>query len=283
MDKLGIIVEGGGFRGTYAAGVLDFLLDNNIEADALFGVSAGILHGSSYISKQRSRGHMINKEFINDKRYYSMQSLMRTGDFFNSDFCYNTIPNKLNLFDNVTFMKSKTKCYAVVSNLNTGKAEYKLCRDMRRDICYVRASASLPLLSRNVVINGTPYLDGGVCDSIPLKASIDRGYKKNIVILTRVKGYIKRPDRVMAALRLRYPNYPNFCKAAKMRHITYNKTLRFVEEQEKAGNAFVFRPSRLIDVPRIAKDAVKVEQLYRLGYIDARMNYPALKKFLSTL
>ena len=204
MSKLGIIVEGGGFRGTYAAGILDFLLEKNIEADALFGVSAGIIHGSSYVSKQKSRGHNINCRYINDKRYFGMGSLIKTGDYFNSDFCYKAIPEKLYLFDNLTFMKSKTKCYAVVSNLKTGKAEYRLCKDMRRDICYVRASASLPLLSRTVVINGRPYLDGGVCDSIPLKASMDKGYDKNIVILTQVDGYQKSPNKMMPAINLRY-------------------------------------------------------------------------------
>lgn len=280
MSNLGIIVEGGGFRGTYAAGVLDFFLDHNIEADALFGVSAGILHGSSFISKQKSRGHNINKRFINDKRYFSLNSLIKTGDLFNADFCYTAIPNKLDLFDNVTFMKSKTKCYAVVSNLETGKAEYRLCKDMRRDICYVRASASLPLVSRTVIINGRPYLDGGVCDSIPIEASIKKGYDKNIVILTQIDGYTKKPNRMMHSVRLKYRKYPKFCKAIETRHLNYNNSLKVIKEQEKAGNAFVFRPSRLIKVPRIAKDFEKIDKLYKLGYNDAVKNYPSLKKFL---
>lgn len=276
----GLVLEGGGIRGIYTAGVLDCFLEENIQIDALFGVSAGIVNGINYISGQKGRSLKVNIDYIKDKRYLSFYSLLTTGDIFGVDFCYNILPNKLIPFDYQAFQNCQTKCFAVVSNLVTGHAEYKLCRDMHKDLDYIRASASLPLVSRTVNINGSPYLDGGICDSIPLAASIRHGYKKNIVILTRPYGYRKSPSHMLPAVAHTYRNYPKFVQAYKARHIHYNHALEFVAKQEAKGDAFVLRPSKLLKVNRLEKNPDRIRAMYRLGYYDAKKAILKLKKFL---
>lgn len=276
----GLVLEGGGIRGIYTAGVLDCFLEEGIQTDALFGVSAGIVNGINYISGQKGRSLKINTNYIKDRRYLSLYSLLTTGNIFGVDFCYHVLPNKLVPFDYQTFQNNKTKCFAVVSNLITGQAEYKLCRDMHKDLDYVRASASLPLVSQIVSINGSFYLDGGICDSIPLTASIRHGFQKNIVVLTRPQGYQKTPSHMLPAVAHSYRNYPKFVQAYKARHIHYNIALKSVAKQEAAGNAFVLRPSKFLKVGRLEKNPDRIRAMYRLGYQDAKKAMPQLKKFL---
>lgn len=275
-----IILEGGGIRGIYTAGVLDCFLEKGIRTDALFGVSAGIINGINYISGQKGRSLRVNTEYLHDKRYLSLYSLITTGNIFGVDFCYNVIPNSLQPFDYDTFHKSRTKCFATVSNLVTGQAEYKLCTDMRKDIVYVRASASLPLVSQIVRIDGSPYLDGGICDSIPLAASMRHGYKKHIVVLTRPEEYRKKPSHMSGAIAHTYRDYPNFVRAYRTRHLHYNHTLDFIKKQKNAGNAFVIRPSRLINIGRLEKNPEKIHAMYELGYTDAKKALPKLLEYV---
>lgn len=274
-----IVLEGGGIRGIYTSGVLDCFLDEGIQTEALFGVSAGIVNGINYVSGQKGRSLKVNTKYIKDKRYLSLYSLLTTGNIFGVDFCYNILPNKLLPYDYEAFKKSNIKCFATVSNLITGQAEYKLCRDMHKDLEYVRASASLPLLSEIVRIDGSPYLDGGICDSIPLAASIHHGYQKNIVILTRPYGYKKTPSHMIPAVAYTYKNYPKFVQAYKARHIHYNHTLEFIERQEEKGKVFVIRPSRLLKIGRLEKKTERIFAMYQLGYQDAKKSIPKLKKF----
>lgn len=282
MDILhtGLVLEGGGIRGIYTAGVLDCFLEEDIQVNALLGVSAGIVNGINYVSGQKGRSLKVNTDYIRDKRYLSFYSLLTTGNIFGVDFCYNMLPNKLVPFHYKNFQNSKIKCFAVVSNLVTGHAEYKLCKDMRKDLDYVRASASLPLVSQIVSINGSPYLDGGICDSIPLAASIRHGFQKNIVVLTRPQGYKKTPSHMLPAVAHTYRNYPKFVKAYKARHINYNLALKLVAEQELQGNAFVLRPSKLLKIGRLEKNINRIYAMYQLGYQDAKKAIPKLKKFL---
>lgn len=276
----GMVLEGGGIRGIYTSGVLDCFLDEGIQTEALFGVSAGIVNGINYVSGQKGRSLKVNTKYIKDKRYLSLYSLLTTGNIFGVDFCYNVLPNKLLPYDYEAFKKSNIKCFAAVSNLITGQAEYKLCKDIHYDLEYVRASASLPLLSRIVKIGGSPYLDGGVCDSIPLMASIRHGYQKNIVILTRPRGYKKTPSHMIPAVAYTYRNYPKFVQAYKTRHIRYNHTLEFIENQEEKGKVFVIRPSHYLKMGRLEKNLDRIYSMYQLGYQDAKKAIPKLKKFL---
>lgn len=279
--KTGLVLEGGGKRGIYAAGVLDVLLENNIWADGLIGTSAGAVNGCSYVSNQYERNLRYNIRFAKEKRYMSIYSLITTGNVVGTDFAYNILPNKLEVFDYDAFEKSPVAYYVTCSNVETGKAEYIQCKSLRgKNMDYLRASASLPYVSQIVEIDGKKYLDGGICDSIPLKAFQDMGYEKNLVILTRPRGYIKKPENNLLA-NLYYRKYPAFVTALRNRYAVYNRTLKYIEQQENQGNILVLRPSESIRVGRMEQDPERLKQMYELGKNDAGQMLDAIASFLS--
>ena len=277
MIEAGLVVEGGGMRGVYTAGVLDYFMEKNLYFDDCYGVSAGACHISSYVSKQIGRSIKVTLDYINDKRYCSINSLIKTGDMFGVEMLYDIIPNKLELYD---FNKFKGNFYSVVTNCKTGKAEYIKIKDMKKDIIAVRASSSLPLLSRIVEINGKEYLDGGITDSIPIKKSIKDGHKKNVVILTRDKTYRKSKPKFLSLLKFKYKKYPNLVKAIENRYKIYNETLDFLEEEKAKNKVFIIQPKLPVKISRIEKDKDKLKELYDQGYEDAKELYEDLMKFL---
>ena len=281
MIESGLVVEGGGMRGIYTAGVLDFFMEKNIYFDDCYGVSAGACHLSSYLSKQRGRSLKVTLDYINDKRYCSINSLIKTGDMFGVEMLYNRIPNELVLYDYETFNKFKGNFYSVVTNCKTGKAEYMKIQDMKKDIVNVRASSSLPLLSRIVEINGEEYLDGGITDSIPIKKSIEDGHHKNVVILTRDKTYRKSKASFLNIFKIKYKKYPNLVKAIEDRYKMYNNTIDFIEEKRKNGEVFVIQPKGPVNISRVEKDKTKLKALYYEGYNDAKECYEDLIKFIN--
>lgn len=280
MIEAGLVVEGGGMRGVYTAGVLDYFMEKNLYFDDCYGVSAGACHISSYVSKQIGRSIKVTLDYINDKRYCSVNSLIKTGDMFGVEMLYDLIPNKLELYDYDTFNKFKGNFYSVVTNCKTGKAEYIKIKDMKKDIIAVRASSSLPLLSRIVEINGKEYLDGGITDSIPIKKSIKDGHKKNVVILTRDKTYRKSKPKFLSLLKFKYKKYPNLVKAIENRYKIYNETLDFLEEEKAKNKVFIIQPKLPVKISRIEKDKDKLKELYDQGYEDAKEIYEDLMKFL---
>ena len=280
MIEAGLVVEGGGMRGVYTAGVLDYFMEKNLYFDDCYGVSAGACHISSYVSKQIGRSMKVTLDYINDKRYCSINSLIKTGDMFGVEMLYDLIPNKLELYDYDTFNKFKGNFYSVVTNCKTGKAEYIKIKDMKKDIIAVRASSSLPLLSRIVEINGKEYLDGGITDSIPIKKSIKDGHKKNVVILTRDKTYRKSKPKFLSFFKLKYKKYPNLVKAIENRYKMYNETLDFLEEEKAKNEVFIIQPKLPVKISRIEKDKDKLKALYNQGYEDAKEIYEDLMKFL---
>ena len=280
MIEAGLVVEGGGMRGVYTAGVLDYFMEKNLYFDDCYGVSAGACHISSYVSKQIGRSMKVTLDYINDKRYCSVNSLIKTGDMFGVEMLYDLIPNKLELYDYDTFNKFKGNFYSVVTNCKTGKAEYIKIKDMKKDIIAVRASSSLPLLSRIVEINGKEYLDGGITDSIPIKKSIKDGHKKNVVILTRDKTYRKSKPKFLSLLKFKYKKYPNLVKAIENRYKIYNETLDFLEEEKAKNKVFIIQPKLPVKISRIEKDKDKLKALYNQGYEDAKEIYEDLMKFL---
>lgn len=281
MSKLGLVLEGGGMRGVYTMGVLDYFMDHNLYTDGVIGVSAGACHACSYASKQRGRAWRINERFLNDKRYMSMHSLIKTGDLFGADFIYNVIPNELEVFDYDTFHKSGMKLYAVCTDVESGKAVYAPCMDMKQDIAYVRASASLPLLSKIVNVNGEKLLDGGVADSIPIQYFQSLGYEKNIIVLTQAKEYRKGKNNLMPIIKHTYRKYPKFVKAMQDRHIHYNRTLDEINLMEKEGSVFVIRPDKPVEIGRLEKNMHALRALYDQGYQDAANHYEALLHFMN--
>lgn len=282
MYQAGLILEGGGMKGMYTAGVLEFFLDKDIEFSSCYGVSAGACHMCSYLSKQKKRGYQVAVDYLDQKSYCSVESLIKTGDLFGADMCYGLIPDYLNPYDYDAFKNYGGKAYAVVTNINTGDAEYIRLEDMHRDIIAVRASSSMPLVSRNVRIGNDVYLDGGIADSIPLRRSMKDGNIKNVVVMTKEEGYVRQPADLpqLAMIKARYIRYPKVYERMRERHITYNSTVQYIEELQSKGRVFVIRPKQKSDVSRVEKDRAKLDALYEEGYKDAENCYKDLLEYL---
>ena len=279
--KKGLILEGGAMRGMYTAGVTDVMMENGIEFDGAVGVSAGAAFGCNYKSRQIGRAARYNIRFCNDKRYCSVRSLITTGNIYNTDFCYNEVPTKYDPFDFETYINNPMEFYVVCTNVETGKPVYKKfegTEDSRFD--WIRASASMPLVSRIVEIDGLKMLDGGISDSIPLKFFEGIGYDRNVVILTRPLGYRKKKNKLQSAIKARYAKYPALAGAMANRHTVYNASLDYIEEKEKAGELFVFRPEAPLPVSRTEKNPEKLKAAYEIGRQDAAARLDELKEYL---
>ena len=281
MVDAGLILEGGGMRGVYTAGVLDAFLDEDLIFSSVYGVSAGSCHACSYLSKQRGRAFQVNVDYLDDPEYMSVKSLLKTGDLFGVDLTYDRIPNVLYPFDHDTFMKYKGKFYSVVTNVETGEAEYKRVRDLRKQMWMIRASASLPLVSRTIGIHNKLYLDGGVSDSIPIRRSIEDGNEKNVIILTRDASYRKEPNKMYPLMKMRYPGKKAFLEQLKTRHLRYNETLDYIHSLEEIGKVFVIRPTEEVKVGRTEKNREKLTHLYDQGVKDAAIYMEGLKEYLA--
>ena len=283
MYQAGLVLEGGGMKGIYTAGVLDFFLEKEINFSSCYGVSAGACCLCSYLSGQKKRAYRINVDYLDQKAYCSVESLIKTGDLFGVDMCYSLIPDYLDPYDYDAFSRYQGKAYAVVTNIKTGKPEYMPLKDMHQDIIAVRASSSLPLVARNVKIGDELYLDGGVSDSIPIRRSMKDGNRKNVIILTKEEGYIRQPANgaELALIRARYVRYPKVYECMRERHLTYNNTLQYIEEMQSQGKVFVIRPKQKSNVGRVEKDKAKLDALYEEGYRDAENCYMELLEYLS--
>lgn len=280
MNKIGLILEGGGMRGIYTAGVLDFFIEKNIEVDITIGVSAGSCHASSYLSKQYKRAYNATVDYINDKRYLSFSNLIKTGSIFGMDFMFNKIPNELNIYDYDTFAKSKSKFVVVATNCETGSPEYFELKDLKKEIIYMQASCSIPMFANIVEIDDFKLVDGGVSDSIPIEYALNQGYKKNIVVLTRDITYKKNKQKFLPIVNKKYKKYPNLIKAIENRHLNYNKSLTLVNQLEKDGDVLVIRPKKPVNVSQIEKNAKKLTSLYEEGYDDAKELYDKIFDFI---
>lgn len=284
MYQAGLVLEGGGMKGIYTAGVLDFFLDKGIDFSSVYGVSMGAVNMCSYLSKQRGRARDVIVDYVGLKHYCSVESLVFTGDVFNEDMCYHLIPEYLYPYDKDTFDKYEGKAYSVATDIVSGRPKYFRIRDLKEDVDKVRASASLPLVARNVKIDGGVYLDGGVSDSIPLEKSIIDGNRKNVVVMTKETGFTRKITSTaqLALIKARYFKYPKVYELMAQRHINYNSTLSFIERQVENGQAFVIRPKHKSDVGRIEKDRNKLMALYEEGYRDAEEKYEVLLSYLES-
>ncbi len=280
MYQAGLVLEGGGMRGMYTCGVLEFFLEKELIFSDCYGVSAGACHLCSYLSGQKGRALHVGIDYLQCRDYCSLSSLLRTGDLFNKDFCYDLIPNYLNPYDYEAFERYPGRAYAVATNIETGEAEYLRLKHMQTDIEAVRASSSLPLVSKNVRIGNKLYLDGGISDAIPLQKSILDGNQKNIVVLTKEVGYRRKPSSLLPLIRAAYLRYPKVYELMKNRHIAYNRTLDMVEKKEKAGEVIVLRPKENDGIGRIEKDKEKLMALYKQGYEDAKARYEEILAYL---
>lgn len=280
--KKGLVLEGGALRGLFTAGVTDVMMENGIDFDGMVGVSAGAAFGCNYKSRQPGRVLRYNKRFINDWRYCSVRSLIMTGNLFGGEFNYHTLPEKYDLFDAATFDANPMEYYAVCTDLLTGKPVYKLLMHHCYDLCeWIRASASMPLVSTVVEVEGHKMLDGGIGDSIPLKFFQDKGYDRNVVVLTQPEGYVKKPNRLMPLIRMQLRRFPRFIEAAANRHIMYNAELDYVRSEEAAGRAFVIRPRTALPIKHITRRADLLQQAYDEGRSVMQDQLSGLKRFLS--
>lgn len=280
--KKGLILEGGALRGLFSAGVTDVLMEYDITFDGLIGVSAGAAFGCNYKSKQPGRCIRYNKQYAHDSRYCSFKSLLTTGDLFGGDFCYHTLPTSLDIFDTQTFDSNPMEFYAVCTDVTTGKPIYQLLMQHSFQ-CYewIRASASMPLVSRIVEVGGHKLLDGGIADSIPLKFFQQQGYKKNIVVLTQPEGYIKAPNQMIPLMRIMLRKYPAFVEAVANRHIMYNAQTQYVKEQEQKGYTLVIRPESKLSISHITHDINKMEEVYQAGRKAALKKIEDIKRFIA--
>jgi len=278
--KVGLVLEGGAMRGLYTAGVLDIFLDNKIKIDGIVGVSAGVLFGCNYPSKQRGRVIRYNKDYIKDKRYMSMYSLITTGNFVNKDFAFYELPFKLDVFDEKTFEESNIDFYATATNVETGKPEYIKVGNVLEQMEVLRATSALPYISQMIELENGKYLDGGISDSIPVEKCKELGYDKIIVVLTRAKEYRKKKSNEFLA-KLVYRKYPNLVKAINERYKNYNDCVEKIIDMENKKEIFVIRPSRTVKIKRMEKDINKLQEMYDLGLEDGKKIIKELKKYLS--
>lgn len=281
MINAGLVLEGGGMKGLYTAGVLDYFLDKGLQFNKIYGVSAGACTMSSYISGQKGRSRETMMDYLEDKHYMGLYSFFTTGDVFGADMNYNLVPNYLNPYDYDAASKYPGEAYVVVTDIESGEAVYHKVLDMHEDVQYVRASSSLPLVSRNVKLDGHLYLDGGIADAIPIRKSISDGNTKNIVVMTKPAGYIRQPESALKFIRLKYLKYPKVYELMADRHTRYNETTAFIEEAASRGELFLLRPSVDTVIERLEKDPEKLNMLYEQGYADARDNYEKMMEYIN--
>ena len=279
--KRGLILEGGAMRGMFTAGVLDVLMENGIEFDGAIGVSAGATFGCNIKSRQPGRAIRYNKRFAHDWRYCSLRSLLATGDLYGADFCYNILPHQLDIFDLDTYRQNPMEFWVVASDCETGKPIYKrldTCDD--RDLAWMRASASMPLASRIVEVDGYKLLDGGITDSIPLQYFKSIGYDRNVVVLTQPRTYCKGPNRLMWLMRLVLRRYPMIIKPLHDRHLEYNRTTAEVHNLADKGEVLVICPETPLNISRTSKNPDEMQRVYDEGRRIAKAQIDTIKRFM---
>ena len=264
--KYGLVLEGGGMRGMFTAGVLDVMMEQGIVFDGAVGVSAGACFGCNYKSRQPGRVIRYNMKYCRDPRYCGVCSLLKTGDLFGADFCYREIPMKLDQFDFDAFTHKPMEFYVVAVDANTGTPVYHKCTDGKEeDLKWIRASASMPGVSKPVLLDGMALLDGGISDAIPLGFMEKQGYDKNVVILTQPRDYLKEETKARPALKYLLRGYPKVYEAMKVRHHVYNRQTALIRKKEKLGQILVIRPKERLPIGRVERDPEKLKAAYDIG------------------
>ena len=280
--KTGLIMEGGAMRGMFTAGVLDVLMENGLVTDGAIGVSAGAVFGCNYKSHQIGRVIRYNTEYCNDKRYASFKNLFKTGNLYSEQFCYHEVPEKLDPFNEAAFAASPMDFFVVCTDVKTGEPIYHKCRKGdAEDVRWMEASASMPLAARIVKIGHYGLLDGGVADSIPVRFFESIGYKRNLIILTQPKGYTKKKNKFLPAIRAKYFRYPAFVEAVADRHERYNETLSYISMLEQAGKDYVIRPPIPLEIGAMERDPAQLRRVYETGRAVAQIQVEKIRDFLN--
>ncbi|WP_394238168.1 patatin family protein [Niallia oryzisoli] len=282
MENIGLILEGGGSRGIYTAGILRYLMEEEMYFPYTIGVSAGACNGSSYISRQIDRNKMVNIDLVNHPEYLSLRNLFKKGQLFGMDFLFDTVPKEIVPFDFQAFNEAEEEFVVGTTDCLTGEPVFYKKTDYAKDmLTLLRASSSLPAFAPAVPFENRVLMDGGIADPIPIKQSVQDGNSKNVVVLTRNRGYYKKPQSFGGYIRRKYRDYPGLVKALEQRHTVYNETLQYIFDEEKKGNVFVLCPSEKLNVGRVEKNKKKLTALYQQGINDIKNMVQPLKEFLS--
>ena len=268
-------------RGMFTAGVIDVMMENGIEPDGVVGVSADAAFGCNYKSRQIGRAIRYNMRFCKDRRYDGMYSLLTSGNLYNTDFCYGEVPLKHDVFDFETYKNNPMEFYVVCTDVETGEAVYRRYDGFEdHGFEWIRASASMPLVSQIVEIDGQKLLDGGIADSIPIRFFEGAGYDRNIIVLTQPAGYVKKKNELLPLIKLVYRKYPKLIAAIANRHLMYNETTAYIAEKEKRGELLVIRPETKLPIGRVEKDPEKLREIYNIGRAVAQKQLDAIQTFL---
>ncbi|WP_074017133.1 patatin-like phospholipase family protein [Fusobacterium massiliense] len=280
MKKNGLVLEGGGMRALFTAGVLDAFLEKSLCIDTMVSVSAGALFGVNYVSQQKERAVRYNIKFAGDKRYMSLKNWFKTGNVLDKKFAYYDLPMKLDVFDEKKFSESNINFYIVLTNIETGKAEYILIKDVFDQMEYLRATSALPFASKIIKIDGKKYLDGGITDPVPIDYCKKMGCDKLIVVLTRPKGKYKE-DKLNWLFKIVYKKYPKLVERLVNMENDYKKTLKKIIELEDKGEIFVIRPDEVLDIGRLETNKEKIKEIYNKGLEKGRKEIEKLEKYLN--
>ena len=270
-------------RGMFTAGVMDVLMENGVDFDGVIGVSAGAAFGCNYKSKQIGRVIRYNTRFCADKRYCGLGSLVKTGNIYNTNFCYGTVPLELDPFDFTAYDANPQEFYVVCTDIESGQPVYhKYLGKNDHGFDWIRASASMPLVSRIVEIEDRKLLDGGIADSIPVRFFESIGYKRNLIVLTQPKGFVKKKNKMLPAIRARYLRYPAFVEAVADRHERYNETLSYISMLEQSGKDYVIRPPIPLEIGAMERDPDQLRRVYETGRAVAQIQVDKIRAFLET-
>lgn len=279
--KTGLVMEGGAMRGMFTCGVIDVLLENGVRFDGAAGISAGAVFGCNFKSGQVGRALRYNKQYCADPRYCSIRSLIRTGDLYGADFCYRELPDELDVFDRKAFVANPMEFYAGATDAATGECVYHRCEDGGdTDMLWLRASASMPLVSRPVEIDGRFYLDGGIADAVPYACMEKKGYDRNVIILTQPEGYRKKPAAGLPVMRLFLRRWPRLAEAMAVRHEMYNRQMEEISRRERDGISLVIRPPEALKIGHTEKNPAELDRVYQLGRREAAKRLSEICQFL---
>lgn len=279
--KKGLVMEGGAMRGMFTAGVTDVLMEHQIEFDGAVGVSAGAVFGCNFKSKQPGRVIRYNAAYCSSPQYAGLGSFLKTGDLFGEQFCYHDVPEHLDPFDYDTYRENPMEFYVVATDANTGEARYKRVDSCNKsELLWMKASASMPLVSKIVCVDGYELLDGGIADSIPIQFLESLGYDRNVVILTQPRDYVKGKNQLIPLAKVMLRKYPAMIEAMENRHIHYNETLDYIRKREKEGSLFVIRPPKKLEVSKLERDRQRLLTAYRMGRETMKSHLRDLQKFL---
>ena len=278
--KRGLVLEGGAMRGLFTCGIIDVMMEAGIAPDGLIGVSAGAAFGCNYKSRQIGRAIRYNTRFAKDARYSGIRSLLRSGNYFNAEFGYHVVPYEYDIFDTQTFEQNPMRFTVVCTDVLTGQAVYHDIDHVDyEELDWLRASASMPLASKVVKVQGHQLLDGGVSDSIPLEYYERQGFNRNVVILTQPKGFVKEPNKLMPVMRIALRKYPKMLKAMDERHVMYNHELDYVAEAERQGRCLVIRPDGKIPIGHISHNPDEMRHVYEMGRTIGERSIELIKEF----